>query len=520
MKGTTKPTKRNKPEDQSLWGNVARPRFRQLRENIRADVCVVGAGIAGLSSAYFLTKQEKSVVVIDDGVLAGGVTEVTTAHLSNAIDDRYFRIEYLHGEAGAQLAAQSHSAAIDHIEAVVHQEKIACDFERLDGYLFLAPHQDKGLMDRELAAANNAGLVDVVMLPQAPLKSFDTGPCLRFPRQAQFHPLKYAVGLAKAIERAGGRIYLNTHADRIEGGPSAEVKAGRYSILADAIVVATNTPINDLVAIHTKQAAYMTYVIGGRVPTGSVTPALYWDTNDPYHYVRLQRVKPSGTKSGLSEYDLLIVGGEDHKTGQAESNHDPHARLEAWARERFPIEEVEYRWGGQVMETIDGLAYIGRNPLDAENVYVVTGDSGMGMTHGTIAGLLISDLIQGLQNPWASLYDPSRITLRAAGTFAKEALNMAAQYARWLTDGDHKVQEIAKESGAVIKRGLGRVAVYRDENGKLHECSAVCPHLGCLVAWNTAEKTWDCPCHGSRFNALGHVINGPANKDLPPVKDQ
>jgi nitrite reductase/ring-hydroxylating ferredoxin subunit len=270
--------------------------------------------------------------------------------------------------------------------------------------------------------------------------------------------------------------------------------------------------VNDLVVVHTKQAPYMTYVIGARVPKNSVTHALYWDTGDPYYYVRLQ-------PNIDADHDLLIVGGEDHKSGQADDIEQRHPRLEAWAREHFPsMQDVAYRWAGQVMEPVDGLAFIGHNPLDADNVYTVTGDSGNGMTHGTIAGILITDLILGRPNPWTSLYDPGRITLSATGEFAKEAVNMAAQYADWVTGGDvAAIGEIAKDAGAVIRRGATKVAVYRDPTGAVHERSAVCPHLGCIVSWNPAEKTWDCPCHGSRFDKFGDVINGPANVALHKI---
>ena len=297
-----------------------------------------------------------------------------------------------------------------------------------------------------------------------------------------------------------------------QGGAEAQVETddGRR-IMAGSIVVATNNPINDLVAIHTKQAPYTTYVIGARIPAGSVPKALYWDTEDPYHYVRTQRVKMAD-----NAYDCLVVGGEDHKTGQAQDGQARHASLEQWARERFPmIDDIEYRWSGQVMETVDGIAFIGRNPGDAENVYIATGDSGMGMTHGTIAGILITDLIMGRHSAWSPLYDPARKTLRAAGKYAKENINVAAQYTDWVTAGDvQSVDEIRKNSGAVIRRGLAKIAVYRDATGSLHERSAVCTHLGCIVGWNDTEKTWDCPCHGSRFDKLGKVITGPANSDL------
>lgn len=335
------------------------PLFPSLAKGEHADVCIVGAGIAGLTTAYLLGRAGKSVVVLDDGPIVSGETERTTAHLVTALDDRYFELERLHGQKGAHLAAQSHAAAIDQIERIVAEEKIDCDFERLDGYLFVSP--------------------------------------------------------------------------------------------------------------------------------GS---------------------------------ELLIVGGEDHKTGQADDAEDRYSRLEQWARARFPMMgEIKFCWSGQVMESIDGLAFIGPNPKDKKNVYIVTGDSGNGMTHGTIAGMLLTDLIQGRENAWASLYDPSRKTLSAAARFAKETLNMAVQYTDWVTAGDVK-QDVAIVPGAggVVRRGLKKIAVYCDEAGILHECSAVCPHLGGIVAWNHSEKTWDCPCHGSRFDKFGKVVNGPANTNLPAVE--
>ena len=498
------------PRRTSVWAaTVELPSYPRLDADTVTDVCVVGAGIAGLTTAYLLVRAGKSVVVLDDGEIGSGMTGRTTAHLSNAIDDRYLRIERLHGEHGSRLAAESQSAAIDRIERIVSHEEIACDFARVDGFLFRAPEHDESLLDRELDAAHRAGLRGVVKEARAPL-SFDTGTCLRFPDQGQFHPLKYVAGLARAIEQGGGRIHTTMHATGIHGGADAVVHTGGGTVRARHVVVATNSPVNDLVVIHTKQAPYMTYVIGARVPPGDIPTALYWDTGDPYHYVRLQRLD--------ADHDLLIVGGEDHKSGQAADAGARHGRLERWARERFPsMGALEYAWGGQVMEPVDGLAFIGRNPMDEENVYVATGDSGQGMTHGTLAGIILTDLILGLPNPWATLYDPGRITLRAGAEFAREAINMVAQYADYATAGDvQSPEDIASDDGAVVRRGASKVAVYRDSDGVLHERSAVCPHLGCIVAWNPAEKTWDCPCHGSRFDRFGAVINGPANVGLAP----
>ena len=368
------------------------------------------------------------------------------------------------------------------------------------------------VLDDELPAAHRAGLTEVRRLDRAPLETFDSGPCLHFPNQGQFHPLKYLSALAKAIERDGGKIFTGTHADEIEGGSDAYVKTTNgHTISADAIVVATNTPVNDRVAIHTKQAPYTTYVIGARIPRGSVPPMLLWDApadlSEAYHYIRIERAE---------DHDVLIVGGEDHKTGQQHDGSQRWGKLEQWTRNRFPIQEIEFRWSGQVMEPVDSLAFIGRNPGD-ENVFIATGDSGMGMTHGTIAGILLTDLIMDRENPWAGIYDPSRKTLIAIKDFAKENVNVAAQYVEVLTPGEvDSIDEIPRGEGAVLRSGLTKVAVYRDEQGTIHSMSAICVHLGCIVTWNASEKTWDCPCHGSRFDAVGTVINGPANEDLPP----
>jgi glycine/D-amino acid oxidase-like deaminating enzyme/nitrite reductase/ring-hydroxylating ferredoxin subunit len=490
-------------------------RHRALAKDIEADVCVVGAGIAGMTTAYLLAREGKKVVVLDDGPIGGGQTQRTTAHLSNAIDDRYLELEKVHGEEGARLAAESHTSAIDRIDTVTREEGIDCDFLRLDGYLFLAPGHSPDLLDREREAARHAGLKDVEIVPRAPFSSFDTGPCLRFPRQGQFHPLQYIAGIAAAFQRRGGVIHTSTRASKIEGGSQARVETeGGPVVTAGAVVVATNTPINDLVSIHTKQAPYLTYAIGARVPRGSVPRALYWDTLDAYHYIRLQPMGRGG--------EMLIVGGEDHKSGQVDDQNERWDRLEEWARERFlMMKPIEYRWSGMVMETTDGLAFIGRNPMDANNVYIATGDSGMGMTHGTIAGILLTDLILGRENPWSAIYDPSRKPVwgMAWKEFLVENANVAKEYAEdWLGGGDvSSVEEIPRGEGATLRRGLAKVAVYRDARGTIHEHSAVCTHLGCIVHWNKAEKTWDCPCHGSRFDPRGQVISGPANTPLGEV---
>ncbi len=500
----------------SIWMSTKLPVTPPLTTGVHADVCVVGAGIAGLTTAYCLLKSGKSVIVLDDGQPGAGMTQRTTAHLSNAIDGRYVEIERLHGESGARLAAESHTAAIDWIDMIQEREQIDCDFLRLDGYLFAPSEESRQLIEDEWHAARRAGLHGVERANALPGNLFRTGPCLRFPRQAQFHPLKYLAGLTKAIQAGGGRIFSQARVTSLETGRQITVETSQGCVAtADSLVVATNTPVNNLVTIHTKQAAYISYVIGAAIPAGSVEPALLWDTLDPYHYVRIQyqRSHPRGDTA------FLIVGGEDHKAGQADDAETRYGRLETWARERFPsMGAIHYRWSGQVMESVDGLAFIGRNPGDTDNIYIATGDCGMGMTHGTIAGLLITDLIMGRESAWSSLYDPSRQPVRAVGEFVRESLNVVAQYADWVTGGDVETEaEIANEQGAVLREGLTKIAAYRDSDGVLHKCSAVCPHLNCIVAWNHSEQTWDCPCHGSRFDKFGKVLNGPATSNLSPV---
>lgn len=509
----------------SFWEATAEePTLHPLRENDGADVCIVGAGIAGLSIAYELSHRGQKVIVIDDGAIRRGMTARTTAHLVNALDDRYYDLEKYHGEDGARMAAQSHSAAIDHIEKIATTENIDCDFERLDGYLFEPPNESLKNLEKEFDACRRAGL-EVEWVKNAPIEGFETHRAIRFPRQGQIHPLKYLQGLADAVVRHAGKIYTGTRVEEAVGGENARVTtANKLTVTAKAIVVASNSPINDRYVIHTKQAPYTTYVVGLQVQRGDVSPALFWDTAEragmetglgavAYHYVRL-------AKGDGGQNEVLIVGGEDHKTGQAEDFEQRFQRLEDWARARWPkAGEVAFQWSGQVMEPVDGLAYIGRNPSDEENVYIVTGDSGNGMTHGAIAGMLIPELIRRGDHAWAKLYDPSRISFRSGTDFAKENLNVARQYVDYFTSGDAASPDDLKPGeGAVIRHGLKKIAVYRDESGTLHEMTAVCPHLKCIVHWNRTETTWDCPCHGSRFDALGKVLNGPSVADLAPVE--
>jgi glycine/D-amino acid oxidase-like deaminating enzyme/nitrite reductase/ring-hydroxylating ferredoxin subunit len=506
----------------SPWIHEAIPSDGPLLHDAHADVCIIGAGMVGISIAQELSDRGRSVIVLDRAEIGGGETGRTTAHLVTAPDRPYAEIEQLHGRDAAAQVARSHAAAIDRVERLIREHSIDCSFTRLDGYLGLPPDLEADAdrhLDRELAAAGRAGL-EAERCERCLFSPSLKGPLIRIPNQAQFHPLRYLAGLAEDLRHSGGRVHTGTHATSIRGGQSASITTqSGWHVNAQAVVVATHTPINDLVAVHTKQAAYRTYAVALRIPPGSFVPGLYWDgpwsDHPAFHYARLATSSPDG------DHDVLIVGGEDHKTGQADDNDMRHSRLERWAREHFPAAtEVLYRWSGQIMVPHDGLAFIGRNPLDADNVYVVTGDCGNGMTYAAIAAMIIPDLIEGRDHEWARMYSPSRINVRAASEFARETVNYVAQYKDWVLPAEvHSGEEIKPGAGAILRRGLRRVAVYRDESGTLTERSAVCPHLGCVVHWNPGECTWDCPCHGSRFDREGHVIHGPANRDLGPADE-
>ncbi len=507
---------RSAQESRSLWqaASQGRPELNPLRTAMSADVVIVGAGIAGLTCGYLLAKEGKSVVILDAWGIASGETSRTTAHLTAMLDGGFTKLNSLFGEEKARLAADSHRAAITRIESIVKEENIACDFERVDGYLAAHGAKEAKQFDDE-ADALRAASFESHVLKECPIEHVKIGRTACLPQQATFHITKYIQGLAAAFEDLGGKIFTGSHVNEVKGGDEGFVKTqDGFSVKAKHIIVATHTPINDWVKMHTKQAAYRTYVIAYKIPKDAYPGFLLWDMHDPYHYVRTVREE---------DHDLLIVGGEDHKTGQANDMKKRYAHLDSWAKRHFDLlGAIEYSWSGQVIEPVDCLAFIGRNPSDKENVFIATGESGNGMTYGTIAGMLITDLIQGRNNPWASLYDPARKSLKSAGTFLEENANVVACMVKdWVAPSEVKsAADVKRGEAAILREGTSKIAIYRDEAGQLHERSAVCTHLGCIVQWNKGEKSWDCPCHGSRFDPDGKILNGPAITPLKEVKSE
>jgi glycine/D-amino acid oxidase-like deaminating enzyme/nitrite reductase/ring-hydroxylating ferredoxin subunit len=488
----------------SLWMDVeVAPDAARLDGNKTCDTVIVGSGIAGLSTAYELAIKGQKVIVVDRGPIAGGVTARTTAHLAPLCDDLTSEMIKLRGEDISRAFYQSQAAAIDRIEAIQKKEGIACDFRRLDGYLFQALGTDSQMIDDELDAVRKVG-APVHRLVGVALAGCSQQHVLRYPRQAAFHPLKYLQGLAEKITARGGEFFAGTVVTAVEedGDSWVIVKTGNGTIRAAAAVVATNSPISHRFALHTKMAPYRSYAMAFEIRRGVLPDALYWDTLDPYHYVRLQ----PGDKS-----DHVIVGGADHKTGEADDADVRFEAIEAWARNLIPkLGEGTHRWSGQLLDTIDYAAFIGRDPGN-RNIYVHTGDSGQGITHGVVGGLINSALILGEDAKWTEVYEPSRKTPSAIGNFLKENVTAVKNFAEYLAPGElSAVDDLKPGHGAIVRQGVSKIAAYRDESGELYTRSAACSHLGCHLHWNSFETCWDCPCHGSQFAADGTAINAPA----------
>ncbi len=488
----------------------------RLTQDESCDVVIIGAGIAGLSTAYELVRFGRSVVVIDRGGIGNGMTARTTAHLATELDDFYSELINVRGEDEARLYHDSQVAAVNRIEAICRDEGIDADFVRVDGYLFPAEESHVAELREEYEACRSIG-VDCEWLEAFSLPGREVGPAIRFPNQGRFHPTKYLKGLAQAILARGGRIYAETaHVSDEETEEAVEITTEAGPVIrARDMVFCTNSPTNVKVAIHPKQTPDRTYVVAGRVPKGSAPDALMWDTLESYHYVRIQPVSEAE--------DLLIVGGEDHRSGEANDMGERFERLEQWTRDHYPsFTRSDYRWSGQVLETIDFMPFSGLLG-GTKHTYIHTGDSGMGITNGVAGSLTITPLILGEHSRFAPVLDPGRKSLGAWASveeFVREQAGSAKNMMEHITPSEiSSADELAPGEGGLMRRGIKKVAVYKSEDGEVIERSAVCTHLGCVVHWNGFEKCWDCPCHGSQFAPDGQVLNGPAVKPLAEVEE-
>jgi glycine/D-amino acid oxidase-like deaminating enzyme/nitrite reductase/ring-hydroxylating ferredoxin subunit len=497
-----------------LWNQATPlPQFPKLERSTHTDVVVVGGGIMGLTCAYLLTQSGRSVVLIERQRCASVDTGHTTAHLTMVIDTRLHELVKTFGRDHAQAIWDAGLAAIARIEGIANDEDIACDFARVPGYLhapFGGTATDAASLEEDASLANELGF-DAEFMPEVP---FVEQPGIQFSEQARFHPRKYLAGLARVITERGGKIYERSSAEEFLDSP-LRVEANGHTITCGDVVIATHTPlvgVRNIVGatlFQTKLALYTSYVLAARVPRGEVPDALFWDTADPYHYLRLE---------AQSDHDVVILGGEDHKTGQAADTTRCFDALERTFKALVPKGTITHHWSGQVIETPDGLPYIGQT---AEHQYAATGFAGNGMTFATLSAMMITDAMLGRTNPWVELFDTSRTKIRGgAWDYIKENKDYLYYLIRDRFAGAEgkSLRALKRGQGKILDLRGQRVAAYRDEHGKVTVRSAVCTHMGCTIGWNDAERTWDCPCHGSRFKPTGEVLAGPAESPLSEAK--
>lgn len=495
----------------SLWTLTPEKHVFQPPEGkLAVDVAIIGAGITGVTAARLLKDAGLKVALIDSRRVGKGETSKTTAHLTEVLDVRYHDLVSSFGLDGAKAAAESQRAAIERIAAFVRDRHIDCQFQRLPGYLYTETEKDARSLEQEAEAVRRLGL-KAEATRDVPLP-FPVVGALRFENQAQFNPRTYLLALLEGLDGAGSHVFEDAQVLDVQGadkhGP-CRVMTDRAVIEAGDVIVAANVPISTKLAMHTKLAAYRSYVVAVALP-GPGPAGLFWDTASPYHYIRSHQI--DGTW-------YLVVGGEDHKVGETEDTHMPFERLEAYVTSHFgrTPQGTDLRWSGQIIEPVDGLPYIGKSPGE-DHLYVATGFAGNGMTSGTLAAMILADEVLSATNPWRDLYDATRFKpLASAKSFVSENVDFPKHLVGdRLTrlEGRAGLTALPAGEGAVLKLDGEKVAVYRNTRGELVALSPVCTHLGCLVQWNTTEKSWDCPCHGSRFDPQGRVLNGPATAGL------
>jgi glycine/D-amino acid oxidase-like deaminating enzyme/nitrite reductase/ring-hydroxylating ferredoxin subunit len=480
---------------------------------VRVDVAIIGGGITGLTAAYLLKRAGKRVAVIDRDRIGGVDTGHTTAHVTCVTDLDLESLVKKFGRDHAKAVWDAGLAAIAEIDTIVANESIDCDWAWVPGYKFSAletPVDDEvRKLRNEAALAKELGF-EVRFLDSVP---FLDRPGMEVAGQGRFHPRKYLAVLAALVDGNGSHVYEHTESTEVVDDPLS-VKAGDHTITCDSIVIATHTPLMGKANIvsatlfQSKLFLYSSYVIAGRAPHGAIPDALFWDTANPYHYLRLDPHK---------DYDTVIFGGEDHKTGQASDTEACYAALERTLKELVPRIDVTHRWSGQVIETKDGLPFIGET---SPRQFAATGYAGNGITFGTIAAMMARDYVLGRRNPWDELFNAGRTKILAgAWDYVKENKDYPYYLIKDRLNGPEgrTLRELKRGEGKILELEGKRVAAFRSDAGAVTLLSPICTHMGCEVGWNQAESTWDCPCHGSRFKPRGAVLSGPAESPLSKV---
>ena len=485
--------------------------FPQVAEDLDTEVLVIGGGVTGVTTAWLLARGGRQVTLVERETIGARDSGHTTAHLTYMTDTRLSDLVATISRKSAQLAWQAGHEAMQLIRDAVESTSIDCNFAIVPGYLAAAEEADQSLegvaLREEADLARELGF-DVEMDGVNPVTG---STAIVFPDQMRFHPLKYLRALAQDAARHGARIFENTEVAAFEEDPQRVTAAG-HDIRYQKVVIATHVPLQGSAStlgaalFQTKLALYSTYAIAARIPAAQVKDLIWSDTADPFRYLRMEKLGDSG---------LVIFGGEDHKTGQETDTAACFTRLEERLARWLPEAVVTHRWSGQVVETVDGLPFIGEA---GSNQFIATGFSGNGYTFGTAAALMASDWACGVVHPWTEVFDPGRKSPTSIKDYLKENADFPVCMVRdRLKTPTGDPEHLKKDEAQVMEHDGERIAAYRDPEGELHVCSAVCPHLGCIVAWNPAEKTWDCPCHGSRFEATGEVIAGPAESDLKQI---
>jgi glycine/D-amino acid oxidase-like deaminating enzyme/nitrite reductase/ring-hydroxylating ferredoxin subunit len=495
----------------SLWlATTPETDFPQLKDGLSVDVAIIGGGISGITAALLLKERGAKVAVIEARRIVASVTGNTTAKVTSQHGLIYDHLVSQFGMEGAQAYADSQQAALEKIASLVEATGIDCDFTRTDAYVYTEEEDELERITAEVEAATKLSLpasyVETTPLP------FEIKGAIRFANQARFHPRKYLLALARKITGDSSYIFEETRAlDIDEAAETCRVTTDKGVVEAGKVVICTHFPFYDHGMYFARMHPKRSYVLGCRL-SGKAPEGMFITSEAPFHSFRSNPLEEGG--------EIWMVGGENHKTGQGGDTRQRYRNLELWARERFPVEAIEYRWSTQDNVTVDRVPYIGKASPGSERLFVATGFGGWGMTNSTVSAMILSDLVLETENAWSSLYDPNRFKpITSAKDLAVENVDVAKHFVgdRLSVKEEESIPDLMEGEGRIVELDDEKVALCKLEGGATHAVSATCTHMGCVVAWNGAEKSWDCPCHGSRFNYDGTVIQGPANKDLKKV---
>ncbi len=496
----------------SIWNGTGDTgsTFPPLIGDITAETVIVGGGISGVMTAYMLVQKGKNCVLIESMDVAGGTTSHSTGNLYCMVDEKLQKVRSKFDATKAKSLAQSRQATVDFIEQIVRQHNIECDFVRVPFYLYAFHEKENSIIEKEYEATKEAG-ISCQLLNSMPNLPYKTGKALAVENQAQFHPLKFVQEIAKIVASMGAQIFERTKMLRYEqSGEEYLIETENGYIKAKNIVLATHTP-KGFLPVQTLVYPYREYGVAAKVDE-PLANGIYWGVVDDPKKYSVRPYKHNGE-------NYIMVIGENHKTGHKEDNEENFSNLENFLREKFGVTEIAYRWGGQHYKSADSIPFIGKSDI-GKGLYYATGLATDGLTYGTLAAMIITDEISAIQNPWTEVYTPTRFTpMASAKEFLKENADVASQYLKDLPFkfDVNALDEVQTGEGKVLSIDGKRCAAYRDENYQLHIVSAICTHLKCVVHWNKGEKSWDCPCHGSRFTYDGRVIEGPAINDLPKI---